>query len=209
MPDGIAAGAQQREFAAMSGKDEVERFSATNGRITGVLTVVVCAVMAGAGVVEGPDNFAPWVTGMFVVVGVLAWASMLRPALWVTSTDLVMRGMVTTLSLPLAGIEELALRQMLAVRVGDKRYVSSVVGRSWRRLVVRPRPGKEPKSAEVDYPTYVEDRIRDLAIQARERAGIRRGSAEQVALRAQRSIDLAPIAALGAGVVLLIFTALV
>ena len=79
-----------------------------------------------------------------VLAAVLAWASMLRPALWVAGEHLVMRNMLETVHVPLAAIEQLAVRQVLAVRAGDKRYVSTVVGRPWRKAVRTRRPGSAP-----------------------------------------------------------------
>ena len=79
-----------------------------------------------------------------VLAAVLAWASMLRPALWATPDHLVMRNMLETVHVPLAAIEQLAVRQVLAVRAGDRRYVSTVVGRPLRKAM---RPGRSGSAA--------------------------------------------------------------
>lgn len=192
-----------------AGNDVVERFSATSGRITGVLAVIACSSFALVGVAEGQERFAPWLTAVFVLVAVLAWASMLRPALWATDSDLVMRGMFTTLHLPLAAVEEMAVRQVLAVRVGERRYVSPVVGRTWRRLVIRPKQG-EGRRGEVDHATWVEERLHGLVDDARLAGGVRAGSREQAALAAgvRRSVDLAPVVATACAAGLVVLTSL-
>jgi hypothetical protein len=164
----------------------VERFRPTSGRLSGVLALLLAAAILGIAVVDPEDGFSAPLTAVALLVAVLAWSAMLRPALWVTEHHLVMRNMLETVHIPLAAIEELAVRQVLAVRVGDRRYVSSVVGRPLRKVLRhRPRvvdPAKPP--TEVAYPDFVEDRVRELADRARDRAGVRRGSDEQLAIAA-------------------------
>lgn len=167
------------------GAPGVERFHATSGRVIGWLTVVIAAGIAIAGVSNLRDGFSPAVVAGAVLVGALAWASMLRPALWVRDADvLVMRNMFETVELRLAAVEELALRQFLAVRAADRRWVSPVVGRSWRRSTGRrgSSSGGGGTVADMAYPDFVEDRLRALVDDARTAAGVRPGSAEQLAL---------------------------
>jgi hypothetical protein len=105
---------------------------------------------------------------------------MLRPRVWATESDLVLRNMLDTVRIPLAAIESVAVRQVLAVGAGDARYVSPAIGQSWRRTVKAGR-GATRKPAE-SYPFFVEERIGRLAQDARARLGVRRYSAEQAAL---------------------------
>lgn len=168
------------------GAPRVERFRATSGRVTGWLTVVIAGGIALAGLLDLRDGFHPAVTAAAVLVGALAWASMLRPALWVRDEEvLVMRNMFETVELRLAAVEELALRQFLAVRAADRRWVSPVVGRSWRRSMTGGRGSSSrggDAAADMAYPDFVEERLRALAEDARTTAGVRPGSAEQLAL---------------------------
>ncbi|PVG84792.1 hypothetical protein DDE18_04155 [Nocardioides gansuensis] len=186
--------------------DEVQQFQPTSGRVTGVLALLLAAVIAVLGLVEG--GLPGVVVAGAALGGVLAWAAMLRPALWVTRSDLVMRNMVETTSIPLAAIEGLAVRQVLAVSAGDRRYVSPVVGRPLRKLV---RPLKEPaagKAAETPYADYVEDVLRQRVDAARSAAGVRRGSPEQLALAAgvRREPAWLPIVLITGGVVAFVVT---
>lgn len=193
---------------------EVERFSATS-RVTGWLTVVVAALVIGLGVVYVDEGFPAWVIAAAVLVGVLAWAAMLRPALWVRGEHLVMRNMLETITIRLAAVEEMAVRQVLAVRACDRRWVSTAVGRSWRRTM---RPGRAKPTqtggrpeTTVKYADFVEDRLRQLVDEARTSAGVRPGSPEQLALpdavrreRAWLPIALVVVAALALVVSLLV-----
>lgn len=167
------------------GTGEIERFRATSGRVSGWLTVALAVVVAGVGVAYLGDGFPPAVIAAAALAGVLAWAAMLRPALWVRDGEvLVMRNMLDTVHVRLAAVEELALRQILAVRAGERRWVSAVVGRSWRKsLGSGRRPGStaEP-GAKVVYADFVEERLRRLVDDARAAAGVRPGSPEQLAL---------------------------
>lgn len=166
----------------------VERFRPTSGRVTGALALVVGGAVVLIGLTERDNGFPDPVLAAVALGMVLAWASMLRPALWLTDRSLVMRGMVETVHVPLAAIEEVAARQVLAVRAGDRRHVSTVVGRSWRKAMRSSRPahgsaaGADRPPTEVPYADFLEDRIRQAAEAARAAAGVRLGSREQVAL---------------------------
>jgi hypothetical protein len=110
---------------------------------------------------------------------------MLRPALWATEEHLVMRNLAETVHIRLAAVEELAVRQVLAVRATDRRFVSTVVGRSWRKALAARRTaasgGAGPQQG-MPYADFVDDRLHELVDDARRAAGVRPGSAEQLAL---------------------------
>lgn len=168
------------------GPDEVvQRFHATSGRVTGWLAVALSAAVVVGGVAYLDEGFPVWVAGAALLVGVLAWAAMLRPALWATTEHLVMRNLAETVHIRLAAVEELAVRQVLAVRAADRRFVSTVVGRSWRKTLRsrRPeRPGEAGPQEGMAYADFVEDRLHELVDGARRAEGVRPGSAEQLAL---------------------------
>ena len=63
-------------------------------RGSGILLLVLCALVVVFSVLEAPAHVAvPLVLGA-VFLAVLGWASMLRPRVWLTSRDLVLRTMV-------------------------------------------------------------------------------------------------------------------
>jgi hypothetical protein len=113
---------------------------------------------------------------------------MLKPRVLASEEELVLRNMLETVRIPMAAIEQVVIRQVLAVRTPRKRYVSAAVGRSLRQSVkTRHRPGNPLRDGgvptqDVAYADYVENRIDELAATARERAGVRAMSPEQDAL---------------------------
>lgn len=187
----------------------VERFEATSGRVSGWLTVVLSAVLVVAGVAYLDEGFPAWVAAAGLLVGVLAWAAMLRPALWATEEHLVMRNLAETVQIRLAAVEELAVRQVLAVRAGDKRYVSTVVGRTWRKALLNRRSGQGGEggpSEGMPYADWAENRLYELVDHARKAAGVRPGSKEQLALpdAVRREPAVLPLALIAVAVLLLV-----
>jgi hypothetical protein len=203
-------------MAQLSTGDPVEKFRPTSGRVTGIVAVVLAVAIAVIGIVDRGEGFPVEVVAGAVLGGVLAWASMLRPALWLTPTDLVMRNMLETVHLPLAAIEEMAVRQVLAVSAGDRRYVSTAVGKSWRKSLKSSVPGgREPEGdrrvTDLPYVDFVEQRLRQRVDDAREAAGVRRGSGEQLALAAgvRRERAWLPIGLIAAAALAFLVTLLV
>ena len=188
----------------------VERFHATSGRVTGWLTLGLSAVLVVFGLVYLDEGFPPWVVGLALLVGVLAWASMLRPALWATQHHLVMQNLAETVHIRLAAVEEMAVRQVLAVRADDRRWVSSVVGRSWRKAVTARRaPDASGEAREgMPYAEFVENRLHDLVDRARTAAGVVPGSPEQLALPdpVHRERAWLPVGLIAAALVVLVVT---
>lgn len=196
----------------------VERFSPTSGRITGVIALVTVVAIVLISVFDRESGFSAPVVAVALTVGVVVWAAMLRPRVWVTGRYLVMRNMFNTVSVTLAAIEEVAVRQVLAVRAGDDRYVSPAIGRSWRQAL-RGRSSAAPNIGDPSavtgrpapsYPDFVEDQIRQYADDARAQLGLPRHSDEQVALAAGtlRRPAWIELGALGATVVAFVVTVL-
>lgn len=169
------------------GSAGIERFRPTSGRVSGWLTIAIAAVVAVLGLAYLDVGFPLPVVTAAVLVGVLAWAAMVRPALWVRDREvLVLRNMLETVEVRLAAVEEMALRQVLVLRADDRRWVSTVVGRTWRRSLTAGRRKGRGAGAEsagtMVYADFVEERLRHLVDEARDRAGVRPGSPEQLAL---------------------------
>lgn len=171
--------------------ETVERFRPTSGQVLGWIGLALVAAVVVIGVADRTHGFpAPVVAGA-LVVGVLDWAAMLKPRVLVVGRWLVLRNMLETTRIPLAAVEEIAIRQVLAVRVGERRFVSPALGRSLRQAL-KTRGAAAPTAAAVEaqgatasYPDFVEERIRHLATEARTAEGVARYSAEQDALGAQ------------------------
>jgi hypothetical protein len=189
-----------------SGKKPVERFHATSGHVTGAVALVVAGAVVLVGLVYGEGGYSVTVVLGAVLFGLLAYVVMLRPRVWATDDDLVMRNILHTEAIPLAAIGRVTVRQVLAVSAGERRFVSPAIGRS-RRDTIKSQRRSEPESPTTSYPAFVEERITHLATEARTRQGIQRDSAEQAALAAgvRRTWAWPEIAALAAaGVALLV-----
>jgi hypothetical protein len=163
--------------------DEPEWFSPTSGRVVGTLGLFVAALIVGLALTNLGEGYAWPLAFAGCFGGVLVWSALLRPRLALTPSTLVLRNMFETVHVPLAAIEQLAVRQVLAVRVGDRRFVSPAVGKSLRKIV-KGAPGDGPHRTPeqllaASYADFVEARVRQRCDDARAREGVRRGSAEQ------------------------------
>lgn len=201
-------------------EEQPERFTPTSGRVMGVVGVLLAVVVVVLGLVDRESGFADPLIASFALGGVLVWMALLRPRISLVGDVLELRTMVETVSIPLAAVEEIAVRQLLAVRVGDKRFLSSALGKSRRQLTRGNRPGgglgglrSKPGDVRetVDYADFVEGRIRQRMEDARSLRGVRPGSAEQVALASdvRRQPAWAELVALGATVLAVVVTTLV
>ena len=180
----------------MSGPQEyVEVFKPTSGRFLGVVGVLVCAGVVAIALVDPGSGIGVTGVAVAVLVGVLVHGSMLKPLVRATDDELELVNLFETVRLPLAAVESVVVRQVLAVRVGDKRYVSPAVGRTFRQALRKPRSTRElamtPVPGEglvaeegMSYADYVEDRLREMAAGARSRRRVKIASPEQAALAA-------------------------
>jgi len=161
---------------------QVERFHPTSGRLLGSVAVVIAAAAVLIGVLDRDQGYPMPVVFAAVFFGVLAWAAMLRPRVSVTDDELVLRNMLETVHVPLAAIEQVAVRQVLAVSAGEQRYLSTAVGRSRRQAMKSNRRDAASQGPTESYAVFVEERITRLADDARARRGIGRLSDEQLEL---------------------------
>jgi hypothetical protein len=164
----------------------VERFAPTSGRVSGIVGLITAGVVLILAVLDW-DAGTPLGVGILSLLGaLLVWSALLRPALWVTSRQLVMRGMFSTTRVPLAAIDTVVVTQVLAVKVGESRYLSPVIGYTVRQTMKAKvgRASSGDASAAHDHQGFVEARIAHLARDSRDRLGIRKGSPEQQALAA-------------------------
>jgi len=178
----------------------VEKFAPNGGTVIAVIgALVVVGLVVGWAI--DPDEVPIWVPAATLFGGVLVYASTVRPRVLVVGYELVLRNMLTTSYIPLAAIEELAVRQVLAVRAGGKRYVCAGVGRSLRQAmkgsaIQRAREEMGGLRGEVaavrepgmNYADYVELRIQELVNEDRARRGIGKFSpeVEELAMQARQ-----------------------
>jgi len=186
--------------------EEVHTFRATNGRVTGLLGVVLSAAVAVLFVVsERPGVAVPGVLGC-AFFGVLSWAALLRPRVLATSRDLMMWTMFDRATIPLAAIDTVLVRRYLLVRAGGVKYICPAIGRSLRKTVRSEMkwqggsqilaPGLQVSdkiaaqtdvkaATDVEYADFVEGEIMRLADLERIRLGIEARSEEEYELGAE------------------------
>jgi hypothetical protein len=187
-------------YACAVAEAEVERFAPNGGQVTGALALLIAAAMVVIGVVDWSG--APhWVPALGVLVGALTWATTLRPRVLVTPGTLVLRNAFSTTRIPLAAVEEVAVRQVMAVRVGDARYVCSGAGRSLRQALkgsaaqrareqqrgLRGELARAEYNPGMPYADFVESRLHDLIGEDRLRRGVSAYSSDLDALGAEVS----------------------
>jgi hypothetical protein len=202
------------------GDTRVEKFAPNGGTVSAVIGGVVAVGFIVAWAVD-MDEVPLWVPAVALLGAIVLYTSTVRPRVLVQGHELVMRNMLSTVYVPLAAIEEMAVRQVLAVRVGGKRYVCAGVGRSLRQAMkgsavqdARERMGGlrgEVAAATVrepgmNYADFVELRIQELINEDRMRLGIKRFSpeADELARQVRREPAWPEIAALVAATVFLV-----
>jgi hypothetical protein len=189
----------------------VEKFAPNGGTVITVLGGLVALGFVVVWVAD-MDVVPSWVPAVALLGAVVLYTSTVRPRVLVVGHDLVLRNMLTTTHLPLASIEELAVRQVMAVRAGGKRYVCSGVGRPLRQAMkgsaiqrAREEMGGLPAEAAkatvepgMNYADFVEIRIQELVNEDRLRRGVNRFSpeADELATQVRRDVAWPEVAAL-------------
>ena len=164
----------------------MQTFKPTTGHVTGWAGLAVCLLVVGVVVTSEQHVVGLRVALGAVLVAVLVWVALLRPRATAYDDTLVLRGMVSDTTLPLARIDTAVVRHVLVVWVGEDRYTCSSIARSTRSMVKPRSPGALSvlgvqqaddrmgavgQSGDIggsgDYATFVETRIEDLARSAR------------------------------------------
>jgi hypothetical protein len=183
------------------------RFRPTNGRVVGILGLVVCVVIAAG--FAASMSARPAASGILACAlgAVLIWAAMLRPNVYAVTGELRMTTLFETVTIPLASIENVIVRRYLVVRSGGKKYICPAISRSLRKTVraemkwtggTRGIPGTPNveeragglathlnKDQDLAYADFVEQRIQALASEDRAKRGIEARSEEEYELGSQ------------------------
>jgi hypothetical protein len=198
----------------------VEKFAPNGGTGMAVIGGLVVLGCVAAWVLD-MDGVPLWVPAIALLGGVVLYTSTVRPRVMVHGRELVLRNMLSTVRLPLASIEELAVRQVMAVRAGGKRYVCAGTGRPMRQAlkgsaVQRAREEMGGLRGEIakatvrepgmSYADFVEIRVQELINEDRLRRGVKRFSpeADELAKQVRRELAWPEIAALVASVVFVV-----
>jgi hypothetical protein len=176
-------------------EEPVERFRATSGRIVGSVSLaVVAALLVYVALGVQTATGLRLATGL-VFLGVLVWVTQLRPRATAYPDVLHLQNSLRDATVPLVAVDRVAVRRMLSVWVGDRRYVCIGIGTPLRTMVgIRSRGPSSllgwdrleayteeatpphPDQSATSYPGFVETRIADLAEDARRRAALRPGA---------------------------------
>ncbi|TIC86762.1 hypothetical protein E8D34_10995 [Nocardioides sp. GY 10113] len=178
-----------------------EEFRTTGSVVVGWIGLVTIAAVLALGLFEMGTDFPVWGLALCGLLATLVWSALVRPRIRVVGPELELRGMLDTVTVPLAGVCGVAVRQVVVLRVAERRYVSAAVSRSLREIT-RGTPRGEPS-----YAGLVEQRLQKLSDDARALRGIEADSEEQWALVSEvRSSRAWPEIALlvGLSVVLLV-----
>lgn len=178
--------------------DEIQRFSATSGRVVGTFAVVFSIGIAVVALFDSQGERSYTTVALALFFAAAAWSAMVRPRVELNGSNLVLRNMLETVTVPLPAIESVTVRQVLVVFAGERRFTSPAIGRSRRQLhreglktggggpaqmmgslPAMPVPTEKPDSASTSYALFVQDRIRARVSDALAREGIRARSAEQ------------------------------
>jgi hypothetical protein len=164
----------------------VQRFKPTSGTFVGVAGLVVTLGLIGFVAMSEPDLRGLQICLGLGIAAVLIWMTLLRPRVTAYEEALLLRNAATDVEVPFAAIDAAVVRHTLNVWVGERRYMCAAIGRTSRSMLKRGRPGpsaalglgmsgdkmSSDQSAGIgagsDYPTYVEQRIEDLARAARQ-----------------------------------------
>lgn len=212
----------------MTGTDQsdaaVEKFAPNGGTAIAVTGGLVVLAFLVAWVLD-PDGMPLWVPALSLLAGVVLYVSTVRPRVRVQDRQLVLRNMFSTVRLPLASVEEVAVRQVMAVRAGGKRYVCAGVGRSLRQAMkgsavqrareqmggLRAEMAAATREPGMNYADFVELRIQELVNEDRVRRGIKRYSpeADELARQVRREPALVELGLLAATAVFLVVAVLV
>jgi hypothetical protein len=188
--------------------EQVQTFRPTNGRVLGVLGLLMAVVVAVLCVVSGSAHVA--VPGVLACAfaGLLVWSALLRPGVSASGDHLHIRTLVESYSIPLAAIDTVVVRRYLLVRAGGKKYICPAISRPLRKTVRAElkwkgspqvlAPGLQlneslgsleteasQRGHDIAYPDFVENQITILAESARARRGIAARSEEEYELGSQ------------------------
>ena len=193
----------------------VERFKPTSGLFVGYAGLLFVAVVLVYVILE-----VHTVTGLQVALGMLlfglvVWVTQLRSRATAYPDRLLLRNSFRDVTIPLALIDDVSVRQTLNVWVGEQRFVCIGIGSSLRSMVKDSRRRSEgsallgpsrwrefagraeqaaPDQSAMSYETFVVTRIQELVEQAKKESA-RRGGAAAAAPR--RTLARLEIAAMG------------
>ncbi|MDN5894258.1 MAG: hypothetical protein L0H93_09550 [Nocardioides sp.] len=150
------------------GGHETQKLGPDNGRVVAVIGLVFGVVAVVTILQDGPGDGALGFVAVVLVLMVLIWSVLLRPAVFLGSTTLRLRNAFVDVFIPLASVEAVSVRQMMVVHTVDRGFHSTALTRHRRELTKRDQ-GKVSVDPLNNFADFVEERINARAEDARAR----------------------------------------
>ncbi|MCR1784544.1 hypothetical protein KVF89_18520 [Nocardioides carbamazepini] len=163
------------------GVEKAERYS-SGGLVVGVIGLVFVAIAIGYGLLDPEAGFAAWAYPFCLLLGVLIWAILIRPALRLHREELELRNALHTRWVPFALITSLEIGQVTVVQVGEAKYVGSGFGRTRRTIRHDKRATDDTPLEKRSTAWLIEDKLRRRMADGRDRVARDVGAGGEVRL---------------------------
>ncbi|TNM40494.1 hypothetical protein FHP29_10635 [Nocardioides albidus] len=150
------------------GVGKVERYS-SGGLVMGIVGLVLLAAVMIYGIADPEAGFAPWAYPFCLLLGVLTWMVMIRPAVRLHGDEIELRNPLHTRWVPFAVITSVEIAQVTILRSGEERYVGSGFGRTRRTIRSDSRAAHDTPLEKRSTAWLIEDKIERRIAAARER----------------------------------------
>ncbi len=126
-----------------------QSYGPSSGTIVGWIGVVLAAVVVA--VLLANERSAGGLRSALAValVGVVVWCYLLRPRIIVRPATLVLRNAFSDWEIPLASVQEVAVRTVTGVYTADRRYDGIAVGRTVRAILRSRSHGSTDETADL------------------------------------------------------------
>ena len=165
-------------------RDGLEKYRSGGGQVSGMVGLLATALVAVLVLVDYPSGGWKILLGC-AFVGLGVWAALLRPVVVLSGERVLLRGIASEVSIPLAAVEGVVVSQFVVVRAGASSWSCPGVGRNRRQIRRLAGAPTSPDPTDV-YTGRVANqmvaRLEQRAEDERAKLGIALMSDEQVAL---------------------------
>ena len=114
-------------------RDGLEKYRSGGGQVTGGVGLLATGIVAVLVLVDYPSGGWKILLGC-VFVGLGVWAVLLRPAVLLTGDRVLLKGIASEVSIPLAAVEGAVISQFVVVRAAGRSWSCPGVGRNRRQI---------------------------------------------------------------------------
>lgn len=182
--------------------DPTEKFGSSSGRVLGWIGLAFGVFAVVMVLQDWPSRSALASLLIVLLVMVVVWSVMLRPAVFLDEATLRLRNGFSDVRIPLASVDAVVIRQVLVVHTkdGGPSFRSTALTRT-RREMMRHDTGKAQHNPAENYADLVEERIHVRSDHARAR-GVEAGDP----VRTPAWPELGVILALATGALVVLLT---